>query len=205
MTVEDRIRSAFASFEAVEASPDLFERIRGSIADDRTMRRRRWLLGGVLIGLVAALALFVSASLGGHMDWWVLELITTVLLIGLALFIGPFIRRFGKAYAADIFRANPRTGKSFVVLTDVAYFLIFAAYILLTAHFEPRTSWFELDGLTRRAVVNGAQVQWEAFRVGGILLIIGVLHSINLVVLPVVGRLFTLNLKLDKDLLEEKE
>lgn len=61
------------------------------------------------------------------MDWWILELIWFALMVGLALWLGPFIRRFGKAYAADVFRANPRTGKSFIVLMDVAYYLIFFA------------------------------------------------------------------------------
>ena len=53
---------------------------------------------------------------------------------------GPFIKRFGRAYAADVFRANPRTGKSYLVLTDVAYYLIFTAFILFTVTFvEPPT------------------------------------------------------------------
>ena len=59
------------------------------------------------------------------MDWWILELLWFAVMVGLALWLGPFIRRFGKSYAADVFRANPRTGKSFIVLMDVAYYLIF--------------------------------------------------------------------------------
>ena len=62
-------------------------------------------------------------------------------MVGLALWLGPFIRRFGKSYAADVFRANPRTGKSFIVLMDVAYYLIFMAFILFTVHFEPDKGW----------------------------------------------------------------
>ena len=58
-----------------------------------------------------------------------------------ALWLGPFIRRFGKSYAADVFRANPRTGKSFIVLMDVAYYLIFFAFILFTVQFEPESGW----------------------------------------------------------------
>ena len=59
------------------------------------------------------------------------------MLVGLALWLGPFIKRFGKSYAADVFRANPRTGKSFIVLMDIAYYLIFSSYILFTVTFEP--------------------------------------------------------------------
>ena len=55
----------------------------------------------------------------------------------LALWLGPLIKRFGKSYAADVFRANPRTGKSFIVLTDIAYYLIFISYIMFTMRFEP--------------------------------------------------------------------
>ena len=90
-----------------------------------------------------------------------------------------------------MFRANPRTGKSFIVLTDVAYYLIFFAYILFTVSFEPKSR------LGRR--VNAGQLQHETARIGGILLIIGLLHGLNLLALPVMGRLLTLNRRLDDE------
>ena len=68
------------------------------------------------------------------MDWWILELFANALLVGVALWLGPLIKRFGKSYAADVFRANPRTGKSFIVLTDIAYYLIF--FVLHPVHGE---------------------------------------------------------------------
>ena len=75
------------------------------------------------------------------MDWWILELFTDVAAGRPSRSgSGPFIKRFGKSYAADVFRANPRTGKSFIVLTDIAYYLIFFAYILFTVSFEPTTA-----------------------------------------------------------------
>ncbi len=122
------------------------------------------------------------------MDWWILELITLAILMAIAFWLGPLIKRFGRSYAADVFRANPRTGKSFLMLTDVAYYLIFFAYILFTVSFEPKGSWDHS--------VNAAQLQHETARLGGILLIIGLLHSANLVALPVMGRLLTLNRRL---------
>ena len=124
------------------------------------------------------------------MDWWILELITTAVLIAIAFWLGPLIKRFGRSYAADVFRANPRTGKSFLMLTDVAYYLIFFSYILFTVSFEPRDQWGE--------TVTAAQLQFETARVAGILLIIGVLHGVNLLALPVMGRLLTLNRRLDE-------
>lgn len=125
------------------------------------------------------------------MDWWILELIWFAGMAGLALWLGPFIRRFGKSYAADVFRANPRTGKSFIVLMDVAYYLVFGAYILFTLRFEPPSDWEQ--------TVNANQLQFTTVRVGGILLIVGLLHGLNVLTLPIMGRIFTLNRRLDED------
>ncbi len=123
------------------------------------------------------------------MDWWVLELLADAVLIGIAFWLGPLIKRFGKSYAADVFRANPRTGKSFIVLTDIAYYLIFAAYIMFTIRYSPAANWGQ--------TVDANQLQHETARIGGILLIIGLLHGVNLLALPVMGRLLTLNRQLD--------
>ena len=43
------------------------------------------------------------------MSWWVLEILVTLLLVVLVAVLGPLIKRFGKSYAGDVFRANPRT------------------------------------------------------------------------------------------------
>jgi hypothetical protein len=196
MTVEARLRDAFlAEANQVGESADLFARVVLSIEDDRRRRRRRRrvLLGAVaaLFSLAALFAAIVDVREGELlMDWWVLELLTTGVLIGLALYLGPLIKRFGKAYAADVFRANPRTGKSFILLTDIAYYLIFASYILFTLTFELPGGWDD--------VVNGAQLKDEVSRVAGIVLIIGLLHGVNLLALPVIGRLLTLNRQLDE-------
>jgi len=72
----------------------------------------------------------VSNRKEADMDWWILELITVGVMIAVVGVLGPLIKRFGKAYAADVFRANPRTGKSYLVLMDFAYYMIFGAYVL---------------------------------------------------------------------------
>jgi hypothetical protein len=196
MSVEARLRDAFlAEAEQVGESDDLFARVVLSIEDDQRRRRRRHrtlIAAAVAVaGLAALLAAVIDLRQGDVlMDWWVLELVTTGFLIGLALYLGPLIKRFGKAYAADVFRANPRTGKSFIVLTDIAYYLIFASYILFTTTFELPSNW--------DTVVNGAQLKSEVSRVAGIALIIGLLHGVNLLALPVIGRLLTLNRQLDE-------
>ena len=125
------------------------------------------------------------------MDWWVLELIVTGVLLAIVFILGPLIKRFGRSYAADVFVENPRTGKSYLVLMDIAYYLIFVSYILFTTTFEPRSGWEE--------TVNGQQLQDELVRIGGMLLIMGILHGFNVLILPIVGKLFSLNRRIEED------
>lgn len=194
-TLERRLSEALqAGASTVRPAPDLFARVADSIEADA--RRRQLVLRGALV-VALFLAALVSLGLGlstysnGRlvMPWWALELITTVVLVAMALWLGPFIKRFGRAYAADVFRANPRTGKSYIVLTDIVYYLIFTAYIMFTARFEPDSGW--------GATVGATQAQVSLWRVAGILLIIGILHGLNIVLMPVLGRLFSLNRRLD--------
>jgi hypothetical protein len=195
--LEQQLRQALAAGAAgLDESPDLFARVRLSIEEDRRLADRRRRTVGVVACLVGALAAAVAAVTDFRegellMDWWILELISTAVLVGVALWLGPLIKRYGKSYAADVFRANPRTGKSFIVLTDFAYYLIFFAYILFTLSFEPKGGWAE--------TVNPSQLQHETARLGGILLILGMLHGVNLLAMPIMGRLLTLNRRLDEE------
>ena len=194
--VEQRLRDALLDeADGLDESDDLFARVALSIDDDRRLRRQRRRRVGVigcLIGAVLAVVLSTTERTKGEivMDWWVLELVWFSGMVFLALWLGPFIRRFGKSYAADVFRANPRTGKSFIVLMDVAYYLIFFAFILFTVHFEPDRGWSQ--------AVNAAQLRAVTVRVGGILLIVGLLHGLNVLMLPIIGRILTLNRRLDE-------
>ncbi len=104
------------------------------------------------------------------MDWWVLEMLVTSLLVALVLVLGPLIKRFGKSYAADVFRADPRPGKAYLVLMDIAYYLIFGALILFTVSFEPDPGWGR--------VVGAAQLESETIRIGVLLLVMGLLHGV---------------------------
>ena len=195
--IETRLRDALVQgAAAVEESEDLFARVQLSIDEDRRLRRqrrRRFAVIACFSGALASVVFAVTDLEQGRllMDWWVLELISTGLLAAIALWLGPLIKRFGRSYAADVFRANPRTGKSFIVLTDVAYYLIFFSYILFTVSYEPKGNWDDL--------VTPAQLQHETARLGGILLTIGLLHGLNLLALPVMGRLLTLNRRLDEE------
>ncbi len=195
-TIEGRLHDALVDgARAVDESPDLFERVQLSIEDDRRLRRQRRRAQAVVASVLGALVALVGAVTERRkgellMDWWILELIATGGLAGMALWLGPLIKRYGRSYAADVFRANPRTGKSFIALTDVAYYLIFFAYILFTVSYEPKGTWAQ--------TVNAQQLQHETARLGGILLIIGLLHGVNLLALPMMGRLLTLNRRLDE-------
>ena len=194
--LEQRLREALhEGVDAVHESPDLFQRVELSIADDRRLRVQHGALVGIAACVAASLVSITVAVVDRQqgevlMDWWILEIITTAVLVAIACWLGPLIKRFGRSYAADVFRANPRTGKSFILLTDVAYYLIFFSYILFTVRFDPPDTWAD--------TVNAAQLQHETARVAGILLIIGLLHGVNLLALPVMGRLLTLNRQLDE-------
>jgi len=125
------------------------------------------------------------------MDWWILELIFVAAMLVVLGVLGPLIKRFGKAYAADVFQANPRTGKSYLVLMDFAYYMIFGAYILFAIRWEPMDGWEE--------TVNADQIQVSVARLGGMVLLMGLLHGLNVLSLPIIGRVFTLNKRLDDE------
>lgn len=124
------------------------------------------------------------------MSWWIIELITNLVLVAIVVVLGPLIKRFGRAYAGDVFRANPRTGKSYLVLMDVAYYLIFFAYILFFVTFEPPADW---------TTSTAAVFQDEVVRVAGMLLLMGALHGLNVLSLPLIGRLLGMSRDLAED------
>lgn len=196
--LEARLRDAlYAEAEQVEESPDLFARVKGSIEDDarrREWRRRVAAITGTALAAFAALVAAVSDLREGElfMDWRILEVITTAILVAIVIVLGPFIKRFGKSYAAEVFRANPGTGKSFIVLMDFAYYLVFGAYVLFTVILNRPEAWSE--------AANAIQLKDETMKVAGILLLMGVLHGVNLLLLPIIGRLLMLNKQLDQEM-----
>jgi hypothetical protein len=201
MTVlEERLRDALsAGAEQIEESPDLFARIKGSIEDERqrrAWRRRVARSTAAAVAALMALVAYVTEYREGAllMDWWILELITAGLLVVIVIMLGPFIKRFGRSYAAEVFRANPTTGKSFIVLMDFAYYLVFGAYVLFTPVFKQLSSW--------APTVNAVQLKDETMKVAGIFLLMGVLHGVNLLILPIIGRLLMLNRQLDMQMRE---
>jgi hypothetical protein len=194
--IERELTETFRAAAALTVeSDDLYERVALAIEADDERRRRNLHLGvGAGAVAVASTALILALSDEGrlHMRWYILELIANLVLLATAVILGPLIKRFGKSYAGDVFRANPRTGKSFLALTDVAYYLIFLSFIMFTMSFERESDW--------TLNVGAEQLKVEVARLGGILLIIGLLHSANIVFLPLIGRLLTMNKQLDESL-----
>ena len=110
------------------------------------------------------------------MTWWIPELVRVVVLGGGALLVQRLIRRHGVGYAEEVFRETPRAGAAFLALADIAYYLIVVAYMAFT---------LQLD---RQGVATREQVQNVVETIGGLALIIGGLHALNVFVLPAVGR-----------------
>jgi hypothetical protein len=110
------------------------------------------------------------------MPFWMLEVIQALVLVLLALGVQRAIRRSGHAYAAELFEHSPKIGAAFVLLSDIGLYLIFAAYTLFNVSIE--------SGRTNAAASDFGEV---VASVGGIALIIGILHMVNIVFLPLLA------------------
>lgn len=122
------------------------------------------------------------------MDWRALEWLVVLVLVILAVGLHALIRWFGKGYATDVFQATPQVGRSFLILADVAYYLIFVAYILSNIHFQRPENWLQ--------TVGPLQLEDSVSRIAGICLIIGILHGINVFVLPFISGILAFRVKL---------
>ena len=129
------------------------------------------------------------------MDWWILELIKGLSLIIFAVVLHRLIRGFGKNYVADIFRFTPQVGRNFLVLADIAYYLIFVAYTLFWVKLERPSDW--------AAEVNAPQLEQFVFSFAGISLIIGALHGLNVFFLPFIGGIFALRERFEQGAQED--
>ncbi len=84
----------------------------------------------------------------------------------------------------EVFRSNRATSERFLALVDIAYYLIFTAFILMTTNFSAQAEWGgELAD----------QLELELLRIGGLLLLMGILHALTIAVLPVMGLIFASN------------
>lgn len=193
MTVEERLSAAFRAADQYQPSPDLFAKVTRSIEEDAAHRRRvRRLTISVTaaLGFIAAYLFLAIDRVDGtlEMPFWTLEVLVTGVMLALVLVLGPAIRRFGTAFESDVFRSSPETGRSFLTLLDVAYYLIFGAYTFMTLQYSPPANVHGAEDLVQ-------WLGWESQRLGGLLMLMGLLHAVTLAVLPVVGLVFSANMR----------
>lgn len=191
MSLEQRLAETLHLVDAVEPSPDLFARVYRSLEEDSAHRRRVALVALAVFGLTASIVVFtglmVSTSDTGRMVTraWVVELVEIMIMTALVLGLAPAVKRFGKAYVAEVFRLDPGAGHRFIALVDVAYYLVFVGIIVLTT---------ETTGLDR-VVELIRQLEGSMERVALLLATMGVLHTCNLLALPVVGLVHSSSLR----------
>lgn len=195
MSVEQRLVDALRAADHVEASPDLWVRVVHSIEEDQAHRRRVLIstvaVVGTLLGLLVVGVLgLTDGPLGRYVRLPVMEGIETVALVALVAVLGPAIRRFGRGYAADLWPATPATATALLRLLDVAYILIFGGFILLTVDFDFQSSAVPAVECTFSGVdchTVYAQIEDACLRVGGLVLVMGLMHAVTIIVLPVVA------------------
>ena len=186
MTVEERLTDALHQADRFEPSPDLFARVNRSISEDRAHRRRLvWIFSSIAAGallLGGYLRLVVSTgSSGGTIAAWESALLDLAILGALLIVLGPTIRRFARNYVVDVFHLSPKTGDSFLVVLDLAYYILFAGLMLVDA---------DGYGPLANEIPLGEGLSFTASHVGFFLLFMGLLHAVNIVVLPFVGLIF---------------
>jgi hypothetical protein len=195
MKMEQRLADALEAARTYSPSPDLWGRVVHSIEEDHRHRRRVivtscLVMGTIVVAVLVGLTGVESATLSGaragrRIDWRLLEALELGVITTLIAALGPAIRRFGRGYVADVFSTDHDAAARLLRLLDFSYALLFGGYALVTVRLAPPLS-YSLAHI-------GDQLQEAAIRIGGLLLVMGVLHAVTLVVLPLVGLVFHAN------------
>ena len=127
--------------------------------------------------MVLGLVNLIDTPSGRQVRVPAMELIETIALVALVAVLGPAIRRFGRGYADDLWPTTPSLPSSLLRLLDVAYLLVFGGYILLTTYFD----------FGRSTIDVAQQVEDLCWRVGGLVLTMGLLHAATIMTLPVIA------------------
>jgi hypothetical protein len=187
MSLEQRLSEALHSADNYEPSPDLFVRVERSVEEDRAHRRRLArnfaLSGAGLIAIAFATGSTLQVGPTGRLviPAWVLEGIATAVMIVILVILGPSIRRFGRNYVDDIFAITDETGERILRLLDVAYYLVFSGLILISIELS---RW-------RTEIVFQSGLEEALGRIGRLMVLMGVLHAVTLLVLPIVGFIYS--------------
>ena len=192
MTLEQQLADTLHAADVYAPSPDLFTKVKRSIEEDHAHRRRIRSTILWLAAAVAAIGVFLLATVrveSGQvvMSFTSLELLITAAMVAVVAVMGPAIRRFGQTYEQAVFAANPDTGTHVLRLLDIAYYLMFGAYIVMTLWFEPPQDLPAFDRQFTDALLA------ESLRLGGLLLTMGLLHIVLLLALPVLGLVHSAN------------
>jgi hypothetical protein len=194
VSLEQLLADTLHTADDYAPSSDLFAKVQRSIEEDNAHRRR--IRGAILwlLAAVAAVVVFLIANVrveNGQVDmsFTSLELLVTAIMVAIVAVMGPAIRRFGQTYEQSAFAGNPETGTQVLRLLDIAYYLIFGAYIVMTLVYEPPR---DLPFLDRQFTDT---LTAEALRLGGLLLLMGLLHIALLLALPIVGLVHSANLR----------
>jgi hypothetical protein len=187
MTTEQQLIEALEASSSYPPSPDLWRRIVHSIDEDRRHRRRVRTTAGAIAAMLLVFGViawlnYEPGVAGSRIEWRIMEAVEVMALAALVVALGPAIRRFGRSYASDLFLSQSSTGDRLLALLDVAYYLVFVGYILMTTRFAPPEVYVE------SAV--GLQIREASIRIGGLLLSMGVLHALALVSLPMIAFVF---------------
>lgn len=193
MTIEERLVDALRQADQVQPSPDLFARLERSIEEDQSYRRRRLVVVlAVLAGAGAVAAwLYVGTdrASGGELaiaSWRVVVAylaVAGIILVSLA----PHIRRFGRSYIDDVFHLAPETGGRFLLVLDIAYFTAFTGLTMVDADTWELGSNVSLLG----------SLEKFASDLGVLLVAMGVLHALNIAVLPILGLIYNSIVRVD--------
>lgn len=139
-------------------------------------------IAGLGIALITTWALTGVERQAGRLfvEGWRLVVAELAVAAGILFALGPNLRRFGKGLLDEVFRLNPETGARFVSVLDLAYYIAFAGLMLVDADVWDLSAALPLT----EALSDGAS------RLALFLLAMGVLHTINIVVLPFIGIVF---------------
>lgn len=183
MSLEQRLTDALHHLDRYQPSPDLFDRTTRSIDEDREHRRRVLVAVSVSTVLAVALTVFFGSVVSRNdlgqlvVPKWSIVSAQLVLSVALMFALAPMIRRYGQPFLQSAFHMSPETGRNFSRVLDVAYYLSFGGLIVLSTSIT--------DPFSTR--VFPADLKIPLLELGRFLILMGLAHAMNLIVIPVVG------------------
>jgi hypothetical protein len=188
MSLERRLTEALHRTDDYLPSVDLFARLSRSIAEDQAHRRRIRTGSAAAVAGLGLVASFLRALADHDPDGtlvlpkWSMQAVVFAVLTACLFVFGPAIRRLGKPYLADVFHMSPETGTQFSRLLDIAYYLFFGGRIV---------AGLDLTEAGSLVPAAGEDLELAVQQVALFLTVLGLVHVVNLLMLPMVGLLFT--------------